>query len=80
MISSLSIQGYRGFEHFEMPDLGRINLLVGTNNSGKTSILEAVSILESSGDVIRLWNILYKRGERTYRPLPQSGTTPRVLL
>jgi hypothetical protein len=81
MISSLSIQGYRGFEHFEMPDLGRINLLVGTNNSGKTSILEAVSILESSGDIIRLWNILYKRGERTYRPLPQSGTAPpRVLV
>jgi hypothetical protein len=78
MISSISIHGYRGFDHFEMPDLGRINLLVGTNNSGKTSILEAVSILESSGDLARLWNIRWRRGERTYRPLPPITATPNA--
>jgi hypothetical protein len=82
MISSLRINGYRGFDHFEMPDLGRINLLVGTNNSGKTSILEVVSILESSGDLSRLWNILWRRGERTYRTLPplsEKDPAPRVV-
>jgi hypothetical protein len=84
MISSISIKGYRGFEHFEMRDLGRINLLVGTNNSGKTSILEVVSILESGGDLERLWNILWKRGERNIRTLPplpdkNNPPTPRVL-
>lgn len=81
MISSISIRGYRGFEHFEMPDLGRINLLVGTNNSGKTSILEAVSLLESGGDLARLWNILWRRGERTYRTLPplEKNPAPRII-
>jgi hypothetical protein len=78
MISSISIQGYRGFDHFEMPDLGRVNLLVGTNNSGKTSILEAVSILESSGELGRLWSIQWRRGERTYRPLPPATATPNA--
>src|SRR5580692_105812 len=76
MISSISIRGYRGFEQFEMRDLGRINLLVGTNNSGKTSILEVVSMLESAGDLTRLWNILWKRGERTVRTLPPLDKNP----
>lgn len=81
MISSISIRGYRGFEQFEMPDLGRINLLVGTNNSGKTSILEAVSLLESAGDLTRLWNILWRRGERTVRTLPplEQNPAPRAV-
>lgn len=40
--SSLRIEGFRSFENLELPDLGTINLLFGPNNSGKTSILEAV--------------------------------------
>jgi len=81
MISSISIDGYRGFEHFEMPDLGRINLLVGTNNSGKTSLLEVVSLLESGGDLSRLWSILWSRGERAYRSLPplEKNPAPRIV-
>ena len=47
MISSLNINGYRGLENFEMTGLGRINLLVGTNNSGKTSVLESIHLLAS---------------------------------
>jgi hypothetical protein len=31
MISSIHIEGYRGFDSFEMSGLGRVNLLVGTN-------------------------------------------------
>ena len=47
MISSIRIEGYRGFERFEMGILERINLLVGTTNSGETSILEALHLLSS---------------------------------
>ncbi|MFP4581065.1 MAG: AAA family ATPase, partial [Candidatus Sumerlaeia bacterium] len=42
MISSLHIENYRCFEKFDAQDLGRVNLIVGDNNSGKTSLLEAV--------------------------------------
>ena len=65
MIVSLRIQGYRGFEQFEMSDLGRINLLVGTNNSGKTSVLEAILLLTSMGDPLSLRQLLWRRGERS---------------
>ena len=45
MIESLTLENYRGFRRFELHDLGRVNLLVGTNNAGKTSVLEAISLL-----------------------------------
>jgi len=64
MIESINIQGYRGLQHFDMDDLRRINLLVGTNNSGKTSILEALHLLNSRGDPTSLWQLLWRRGER----------------
>ncbi|MEI6332318.1 MAG: AAA family ATPase [Pseudanabaena sp. ELA645] len=45
MLKSLKIENFRCFPSFEMQQLGRLNLLVGTNNSGKTSILEALQLL-----------------------------------
>lgn len=41
----LQINGYRGFESLELSQLGQVNIFVGNNNSGKTSLLEAISIL-----------------------------------
>ena len=48
MLKSLKIENFRCFPSFEMGQLGRLNLIVGTNNSGKTSILEAVQLLFNS--------------------------------
>lgn len=64
MINSVSIHGYRGLRTFRLGDLGRINLLVGRNNSGKSSILEALFLLAESGDPFALWQLLSRRGER----------------
>jgi predicted ATPase len=47
-----------------MEGLGRINLLVGTNNSGKTSVLEALYLLMASGEPTAFWRIISQRGER----------------
>ncbi len=60
---SLSIQNFRGFERFEMKDLGRINLIVGTNNCGKTTVLEAINLLLANGDTSVIWSMLLQRGE-----------------
>ncbi|MDE0272886.1 MAG: AAA family ATPase [Gammaproteobacteria bacterium] len=49
MLSKLELRGYRGFEKFELADLRPVNLIVGNNNCGKTSILEAVELLASGG-------------------------------
>lgn len=44
-LSEVGIDGFRGLRSLELEGLGRINILVGSNNSGKTSVLEALSIL-----------------------------------
>lgn len=41
MIDSFKIKNYRGFKDFTIESLARINLIAGTNNVGKTSLLEA---------------------------------------
>ena len=63
MLKSLKIEKFRRFESFEIKDLGRINLLVGANNSGKTSILEAIALLCSPADLEPLYRSAEARGE-----------------
>lgn len=70
MIQSLTINNYRGFSHFEMSGLRRINLLVGRNNGGKTSVLEMLNLLVSGGDPSALLRIVSRRGERVYTDQP----------
>jgi predicted ATPase len=76
MISSIQIHGYRGFSNFEMSGLERVNLLVGANNSGKTSALEAVFILVSRGDPNSLWHVLWRRGERLAGGADRTNNRP----
>ncbi|WP_417911729.1 AAA family ATPase [Candidatus Electronema sp. TJ] len=64
MITQLEIKNFRGFSEYKIDDVGQVNLLVGTNNCGKTSILEAVQLLKSSGDPYVLFSILAQRGEQ----------------
>ncbi len=44
-LDTLTIRGFRGLEHVEFPKLGRINLIVGKNDVGKTSVLEAAFLV-----------------------------------
>ena len=71
MLGTLQMDGYRGFEAYELADLKRVNLLVGPNNCGKTSILEAVHFLVSGGDPSVLTQSARRRGE-----MNDAGTEP----
>lgn len=44
MLKSLVIKNFRSLADFEVAKLGRVNLIVGKNNSGKSSVLEALMI------------------------------------
>lgn len=44
MLKSLEIKNFRMLEDFQVSKLGRVNLIVGKNNSGKSSVLEALQI------------------------------------
>ena len=41
-LDTFSIRGYRGLRHVGFENLGQVNLIVGENDVGKTSVLEAV--------------------------------------
>lgn len=54
MLRSISLTNFRGFASLELKDLPRVNLIVGRNNSGKTSLLEAILLLCQPTDCIGL--------------------------
>lgn len=54
MIDNIHIQGFRCFEDFKVEKFGRINLLVGKNNSGKTALMQAVRLL-ADGRSVGAW-------------------------
>ena len=42
---NIEIKNFRGIDHLKINDLSRVNVFVGQNNSGKSSILEAIHLL-----------------------------------
>lgn len=75
MLQSLKIEGFRGFQNFEMANLGRINLLVGKNNSGKTSILEAIQFLYVQNNLDIFLETISYRGEFAWLENKLAGRT-----
>jgi hypothetical protein len=49
MIERLAIHRFRGIRQGELEDFGKINVLIGPNNSGKTAILEMLYLIAASG-------------------------------
>lgn len=49
-LNSLLIENFRSLERLEVPKLGEINLIVGKNNSGKSSVLDALKLYASFVD------------------------------
>ncbi len=80
MLRTFTISNYRAFRKLELTGLGRINLLVGLNNSGKTSVLEAVGLLASGGDMRRLWSRMSLRGEWLHHERESRRSEPGFAL
>lgn len=63
LLDSLEIKGYRCFEHLTIEKLGRVNLIVGKNNVGKTALLEALWIYSNRGNLNLLFGLVDLREE-----------------
>ena len=44
MLEQFTVENFKGFEKLTLDDLGHINIFVGKNNTGKTSLLQAISL------------------------------------
>jgi len=64
MLNNIEIQNYRNLKHLRIEKLGRVNLIIGRNNTGKTSLLEAFYLFVNQDEVEAVSNIINNRGER----------------
>ena len=60
---SIEIKNFRGIESLKIDDLSRLNVFLGQNNSGKSSVLEAIAMLTSMSnpDVPQMINAVRAR-------------------
>jgi hypothetical protein len=78
MIRDLTVRNFRGFEHLEVKGLGRVNLIIGRNDTGKTSLMGAAAFVE--GPAALAWAPLLGHPaltlddfERVWRPMLRMG-------
>ncbi len=62
-LTSLQVRRFRAFEELKIERLGRVNLIIGKNNVGKTSLLEALWLYAHQGVPAIVWQILESRDE-----------------
>ncbi len=63
ILNSLEIQRFRCFRELRIGHLGRVNLIVGKNNVGKSTILEALRLFANPSSLEVLLEILACRNE-----------------
>jgi AAA15 family ATPase/GTPase len=73
MLTSIKVTGFRALQSLEAKDLGRVNLLVGKNNAGKTSLLEAIE-LHNVGVTPK--SVLVSAGERKEYRFSEGKNAP----
>lgn len=61
--SAVHVSRYRRLAGLRMSKLSRINLIAGINNSGKTSLLEAIYLLARQNDLDGLLEVMRRRGK-----------------
>lgn len=76
LLRDLTIENFRSFDKYQLNGLARVNLLVGDNNCGKTSVLEAACLLASEGDIHLMNHLLELREDTNYAQDP-GAAVPR---
>ena len=75
MYSSLSVKNFRGIGSLRMENLQRVNLIVGRNNAGKSTLLESLFLLGSAANASTSFTVgnlrghWIQNGESAWRPL-----------
>lgn len=57
------VHNFRGLNHLKLEDFSNVNIFVGANNSGKTSILEALKIFSAPDDIGQVVRLALQRAQ-----------------
>lgn len=66
-LEALEIRNFRAFDRLDVESLGRVNLFVGKNSTGKTTLLEAIRMYIEDNPLSTMYDILTDREEFDYR-------------
>jgi len=75
MITEFTLRNYRGFSDFSLSGCSQVNLFVGKNNAGKSSLLEALYLFFCKMDLEVLQSIAIRRGEMIMDPRGRDAYT-----
>lgn len=79
VLDSLEIKNFRPFRDLQIEKLGRVNLIVGKNSVGKSSLLEAVYLYANEGSIRAINQILDTRNEASLiSRYPQKGSLEKT--
>lgn len=73
--SSIIVHSYKGLLNLSLSKLARVNLIAGLNNSGKTSLLEAIYLLARQNDFDGILEVIRRRGK-----IPEDHIQPQWLV
>lgn len=71
MIDSIDIKRYRNLDELRIESLSRVNLIIGKNNTGKSTFLEAIALYATKCDLSIIYQLIEGRGEN-YRQIPNT--------
>ena len=77
-IESIKLERFRAFRGLSVDGLGRVNLITGKNNTGKSSLLEGLRVVETDAAIETLRDMLRYREE--YSSTPDDGSARQQLL
>ncbi|WP_309896633.1 ATP-binding protein [Archangium sp.] len=89
MFTYARIENFRGIERLEVSGLGRVNLIIGRNNAGKTAMMEAIWLASQAEDAASVLELLQEMRrpdmpmedfEGFWRPIFRGGDVERGFL
>ncbi len=66
-IKDLAIESFRGIRNLNVKNFNHVNIIVGDNNCGKTSVLESMLLLRNPGSMANIVRISRLREANIYR-------------
>lgn len=61
--TSILIEKYKRISNLNLKNINKVNIIAGINNSGKSSLLEAIYLLARGSDIYALFDIYRRRGK-----------------
>lgn len=65
-IENLRIENFRALQSLSIKGMSTVNLFVGKNNTGKTTVLEAIHLYYAEDSILRLGELLSSRDEYSF--------------